>query len=129
MILTSFAGRRADSVRSTEAWKGTTRIHTASVDYSLIHVYMQVDKLGMAGVNGGKFPAIREHLDKNIGGVYKDMDLTYAVDSSRKICHLDSYIGIVSMNIRKAAKSIPRLASLLCIARAPMNNLLIAMSR
>ncbi|KAF8832493.1 hypothetical protein HHX47_DHR1001566 [Lentinula edodes] len=31
----------------------------------------------MAGVNGGKFPAIREHLDKNIGGVYKDMDLTF----------------------------------------------------
>ncbi|KAJ4489436.1 hypothetical protein C8J55DRAFT_505090 [Lentinula edodes] len=37
----------------------------------------KVDKLGMAGVNGGKFPAIREHLDKNIGGVYKDMDLTF----------------------------------------------------
>ena len=31
----------------------------------------------MVGVNGGKFPAIREHLDKNIGGIYKDMDLTW----------------------------------------------------
>ncbi|KAJ3758374.1 hypothetical protein EV360DRAFT_83117 [Lentinula raphanica] len=37
----------------------------------------KVDKLGMAGVNGGKFPAIREHLSQNIGGVYKDMDLTF----------------------------------------------------
>lgn len=38
--------------------------------------YQQVDYLGMVGVNGGKFPAIRQHLDKNIGGVYKDMNLT-----------------------------------------------------
>lgn len=31
----------------------------------------------MAGVNGGKFPAIRQHLDQNIGDVYKDMDLSF----------------------------------------------------
>ncbi|KAH0590531.1 hypothetical protein H2248_000677 [Termitomyces sp. 'cryptogamus'] len=31
----------------------------------------------MVGVNGGKFPAIRQHLAKNIGGVYKDMDLSF----------------------------------------------------
>ncbi|KAG6845984.1 hypothetical protein H0H87_011032 [Tephrocybe sp. NHM501043] len=37
----------------------------------------KVDKLGMVGVNGGKFPAIRQHLADNIGGVYKDMDLTF----------------------------------------------------
>ncbi|KAF8922382.1 D-galacturonic acid reductase [Mucidula mucida] len=37
----------------------------------------KVDKLGMVGVSGGKFPAIRQHLDENIGGVYKDMDLTF----------------------------------------------------
>jgi len=36
----------------------------------------KVDKLGMVGVNGSKFPAIREHLAANIGSVYKDMDLT-----------------------------------------------------
>jgi D-galacturonate reductase len=30
----------------------------------------------MVGVNGGKFPAIREHLAANIGGAYKDMDLS-----------------------------------------------------
>jgi D-galacturonate reductase len=34
----------------------------------------QVDALSMVGVSGSKFPAIREHLDQNIGGVYKDMD-------------------------------------------------------
>jgi len=28
----------------------------------------------MVGVNGGKFPAIRQHLAENIAGVYKDMD-------------------------------------------------------
>ncbi|TRM65779.1 hypothetical protein BD626DRAFT_566439 [Schizophyllum amplum] len=37
----------------------------------------KVDKLGMAGVSGGKFPAIREHLAQNIGNVYKDMDLSF----------------------------------------------------
>jgi D-galacturonate reductase len=36
----------------------------------------QVEKLGMVGVNGSKFPAIRTHLAENIGGVYKDMDLS-----------------------------------------------------
>lgn len=28
----------------------------------------------MVGVNGDKFPAIRQHLQENIGNVYKDMD-------------------------------------------------------
>ncbi|KIM85427.1 hypothetical protein PILCRDRAFT_96497 [Piloderma croceum F 1598] len=37
----------------------------------------KVDRLGMVGVNGGKFPAIRQHLAENIGGVYKDMDLSF----------------------------------------------------
>lgn len=34
----------------------------------------QVDKLSMVGVNGSKFPAIRQHLSSGIGQVYKDMD-------------------------------------------------------
>ncbi|EIM92666.1 D-galacturonic acid reductase [Stereum hirsutum FP-91666 SS1] len=37
----------------------------------------KVDKLGMVGVNGNKFPAIRQHLNENIGQVYKDMDTTF----------------------------------------------------
>ena len=32
----------------------------------------------MVGVNGSKFPAIRTHLQENIGNVYKDMDTSYA---------------------------------------------------
>lgn len=28
-------------------------------------------------MNGGKFPLIRQHLAENIGGVYKDMDLSF----------------------------------------------------
>ncbi|KAA1468668.1 NAD(P)-binding protein [Dentipellis sp. KUC8613] len=37
----------------------------------------KVAELGMVGVNGGKFPAIREHLAANIAGVYKDMDISF----------------------------------------------------
>lgn len=37
----------------------------------------KVDQLGMVGVNGSKFPAIRQHLQENIGQVYKDMDTSY----------------------------------------------------
>ncbi|EIN13507.1 D-galacturonic acid reductase [Punctularia strigosozonata HHB-11173 SS5] len=37
----------------------------------------KVDKLSMVGVNGSKFPAIRQHLSENIAGVYKDMDVTF----------------------------------------------------
>ncbi|KAJ3870073.1 hypothetical protein EV359DRAFT_76074 [Lentinula novae-zelandiae] len=55
----------------------------------------KVDKLGMAGVNGGKFPAIREHLDKNIGGVYKDMDLTYAVDNKEAIDNMSKGDAVI----------------------------------
>lgn len=31
----------------------------------------------MAGTNGGKFPEIREHFQKNIGDVYKGLDLNF----------------------------------------------------
>lgn len=37
----------------------------------------KVDKLGMVGVNGSKFPAIRQHLQENIAEVYKDMDISF----------------------------------------------------
>ncbi|EPQ60871.1 NAD P-binding protein [Gloeophyllum trabeum ATCC 11539] len=37
----------------------------------------KVEKLSMVGVNGGKFPAIRQHLQENIAGVYKDMDVSF----------------------------------------------------
>ncbi|VDB99817.1 unnamed protein product [Peniophora sp. CBMAI 1063] len=37
----------------------------------------KVDKLGMAAVTGSKYPAIREHLQENIGNVYKGMDTSF----------------------------------------------------
>jgi D-galacturonate reductase len=37
----------------------------------------KVDKLSMVGVNGTKYPAIREHLTKNITGVYNNLDATF----------------------------------------------------
>ncbi|KAK2040489.1 oxidoreductase family protein [Colletotrichum somersetense] len=37
----------------------------------------KVSKLGMVGVNGTKFPAIREHLDKNITQFYNGLDTSF----------------------------------------------------
>ena len=37
----------------------------------------KVDHLSMVGVNGSKYPAIRKHLDENIGQAYKDMDTSW----------------------------------------------------
>ncbi|KAL2260005.1 hypothetical protein VTK26DRAFT_6127 [Humicola hyalothermophila] len=37
----------------------------------------KVGKLGMVGVNGTKFPAIREHLHKNISLAYNNMDTSF----------------------------------------------------
>ncbi|KAH9982527.1 hypothetical protein BGW80DRAFT_30204 [Lactifluus volemus] len=37
----------------------------------------KVDKLGMVGVNGNKFPAIRAYLQENVGQVYKDLDISF----------------------------------------------------
>mmetsp|Transcript_13222 Transcript_13222/g.23648 ORF Transcript_13222/g.23648 Transcript_13222/m.23648 type:complete len:448 (+) Transcript_13222:2-1345(+) len=45
----------------------------------------KVERVGMCGVNGKKFPGIRKHMQKNIGDVYKDMDLgcdTYPSDQT-----------------------------------------------
>jgi D-galacturonate reductase len=36
-----------------------------------------VDKLGMVGVNGSKFPEIRAHLQHNIAQIYKDLDVSF----------------------------------------------------
>jgi D-galacturonate reductase len=35
----------------------------------------KVDKLGMVGVNGSRFPAIRKHLKEKIADVYADLDI------------------------------------------------------
>ena len=38
----------------------------------------RVGRLAMAGTNGTKFPGIRAHLERLIGGAYRDMDLEFA---------------------------------------------------
>ncbi|KAH7362650.1 D-galacturonic acid reductase [Plectosphaerella cucumerina] len=37
----------------------------------------KVGKLSMAGTNGTKFPAIRQHLDTNISKVYNNLDISF----------------------------------------------------
>ncbi|KAF2114491.1 D-galacturonic acid reductase [Lophiotrema nucula] len=37
----------------------------------------KVGKLGMVGVSGNKFPAIREHLNKNISEAYNGLDVSF----------------------------------------------------
>ncbi|RSH92126.1 hypothetical protein EHS25_008541 [Saitozyma podzolica] len=37
----------------------------------------KVSDVVMAGTNGGKFPEIREHFQKNIGDVYRGLDLSF----------------------------------------------------
>lgn len=70
---------------------------------------IQVSKLGMVGVNGKKFPAIRQHLNENIGGVYKDMDLSFVEISGFSPCHSDTATGLTSFQSKE--RSIPRLVS------------------
>lgn len=48
----------------------------------LSNITAQVDRIGLAGTNGEKFPAIREHLKKNISDVYAGLDVS-----------CDTYVG------------------------------------
>lgn len=36
----------------------------------------KIDRLGICGTNGKKFPDIRKHMQQAIGDVYKEMNLT-----------------------------------------------------
>eukprot|EP00916_Digyalum_oweni_P014211 GHVL01023286.1.p2 GENE.GHVL01023286.1~~GHVL01023286.1.p2 ORF type:complete len:110 (+),score=9.67 GHVL01023286.1:37-366(+) len=49
-----------------------------------------VSKLGMVGVNGKKFPLIREHLKNSIKNCYKDMDTHFETWPSDS-CDCDPY--------------------------------------
>jgi D-galacturonate reductase len=58
----------------------------------------KVDRLAICGVNGMKFPAIREHMNKAIADVYDGLDVTVdtfpaddAVDPSAYVAALDSF--------------------------------------
>jgi D-galacturonate reductase len=51
----------------------------------------KVGKLGMVGTNGTKFPAIREHLQKNIQQVYNNLDTSFDSFPADDVKDPDSY--------------------------------------
>ncbi|KAH9486766.1 putative oxidoreductase YdgJ [Psilocybe cubensis] len=51
----------------------------------------KVDHLAMVGVNGKKFPAIRQHLTNNIAGVYADMDVNFEEFPKDGLVDAESY--------------------------------------
>jgi D-galacturonate reductase len=51
----------------------------------------KVGKLGMVGTNGTKFPAIREHLYKNIQQVYNNLDTSFDSYPANDVKDPDSY--------------------------------------
>ena len=52
----------------------------------------KVGKLSMVGTSGKKYPAIREHLQKNISSVYNNLDVSFdSFPSDTTICDTDSY--------------------------------------
>lgn len=51
----------------------------------------KVGKLGMVGTNGTKFPAIREHLHKNIQQVYNNLDTSFDSYPANDVKDPDSY--------------------------------------
>ncbi|KAL7481461.1 hypothetical protein ACHAW6_007146 [Cyclotella cf. meneghiniana] len=56
----------------------------------------KVARVGMCGVNGKKFPGIRNHMQKNIGDVYKDMDLTCDTYPSDDTVDPQAYVHAIS---------------------------------
>lgn len=56
----------------------------------------KVDRIGMCGVNGKKFPGIREHMRQNIGNIYKDMDLSCETFPGDDEVNPKSYIDAVA---------------------------------
>ena len=64
----------------------------------------------MVGVNGGKLPAIRKHLAENIGGVYKDMDLSWVKEYDIMTATHDVFLS-ASRSSRSKGRLTPRLVS------------------
>jgi len=56
----------------------------------------KVNRLGLCGVNGKKFPGIRLHMQKAIGEVYSGLDLTVDTYPNDDICNPLSYIDAIS---------------------------------
>ncbi|KJA26177.1 hypothetical protein HYPSUDRAFT_37061 [Hypholoma sublateritium FD-334 SS-4] len=51
----------------------------------------KVADLSMVGVSGKKFPEIRQHLEKNIAGVYKDMDVSFEEFPKSNLVDTEAY--------------------------------------
>ncbi|RUO96503.1 hypothetical protein BC936DRAFT_141913 [Jimgerdemannia flammicorona] len=67
----------------TTGWTSSGTASTSDKKVGVVGLVMfdlrrrgKVNHLSLAGTNGTKFPAIREHLQKNIAGVYRDMDVS-----------------------------------------------------
>ncbi|KAL3821889.1 hypothetical protein ACHAXA_008423 [Cyclostephanos tholiformis] len=56
----------------------------------------KVDRIGMCGVNGRKFPGIREHMQRHIGDVYSDMDLRCDTYPNDDVVDAKSYVHAIS---------------------------------
>jgi D-galacturonate reductase len=56
----------------------------------------KVNRLGLCGVNGKKFPGIRSHMKNAIGNVYSGLDLTVDTYPDDNICNPYSYIDALS---------------------------------
>jgi D-galacturonate reductase len=50
----------------------------------------------MCGVNGSKFPAIRQHLQKKIGDVYDGLDLSFDSYPQNDECKPDAYLDAIA---------------------------------
>lgn len=55
----------------------------------------KVDRVAMCGVNGKKFPGIRQHMKRNIEEVYKDMDITCDTFPSDEEVNPTSYLKAI----------------------------------
>ena len=69
---TGFVGSTADGASDSDKSAGVVALTLMDLRRA-----GKVGRLGMCGTNGGKFPAIRAHMQRNIGDVYKGFDLRF----------------------------------------------------
>lgn len=54
----------------------------------------KVNRIGMAGVNGKKFPGIRAHMDRNIGGQYEGISTECETFPADDECDPTAYLKV-----------------------------------
>lgn len=65
-----------------------------------------VGSLSMSGVSGNKFPAIRDHLHRNISKVYNDMDVSFSSYPADDVKDAESYKSAIDALERGSAVTI-----------------------